>query len=272
MKKLLGLTLGVMAAAAVIISAPSVVKAEGMPCTELTLKEFQANKDAALKELAQVQAQKAAADAKVEQLKAQGVTGLELQQATDAAFNAANLVTAYQYKVNNCQIAINNISGRGSVEQYYLDMEEKWKGRCAIDNTKGQLDGALQITAAAMERVNTLKTALVNQQANAAVNPGYAANVAQIQAELAAAEADYAAKKATSDALQAQYQQQMATLNWATNEDNAAWGAFVANWGSGMKTDVKEYDKDGNEVVVYSYYGDYHQTEKPNEWSIRWFR
>ena len=213
MKKLIGMTLGVLAAAAFIIATPATVKAQGMPCTELTLKEFQANKDAAVKELAQAQAVKAQADAKVAQLRAQGVTGLELQQATDAAFNAANLVNAYQYKVNNCQISIDAISGRGAVEQYYLDMEEKWKGRCAIDNTKGQLDGALQMTAAAAEQVNTLRTALVNQTANAAINPGFLSNVEMIKAQLAAAEADYAAKKATSDALAVQYEQQKAVAS-----------------------------------------------------------
>ena len=246
MKKFISITLGMVAAAAIVAFTPATVKAEGMPCTEATLKQFEANLTQAQAELAQVQALKAQADAKVAQLKASGVTGLELQQATDAAFNAANVVSMYQYKVINAQASVKAITGRGSVEQYYLNMEEKFKGRCAIDSTKTQLDGANQLTAASLEQLNNLKTALVNQTANAAANPALAANVTAMQAQVAAAEADYAAKKAKSDALAAQYQQQLSTLNWATNADSDAYAKFV-----------KDYGKEFN--------------PQPNEWAIRWF-
>jgi len=272
MKKFLGLLLGMVAAAAIIAATPADVKAEGMPCTEATLQQFQNNLAIAKQELAQAEALKAQADAAVEALKAQGVTGLELQQATDAAFNAGNVVNAYKSKVANCEVSVSAITGRGAVEQYYLDLKAKWADRATLDSTKVQLDGANQITAAAFEQLNTLKTALTNQMANAASNPALQSNVTAMQAQVAAAEQDYLAKKATSDALAVKYAQQLGTLNYATNADNDAWGAFVKNYGAGLAKQYKLYGPDGKEYPVFTYYSeDPYILVKPDEWAIRWF-
>lgn len=274
MKKFISMTLGMLAAAAVIAVTPATVKAQGMPCTEATLKEFQANKIKAEQELAQVEAVKAQADANVVALKAQGVTGLALLQATDAATNAANMVQAYKGKVANCQASIDAIVGRGAVEQYYLDMEAKWKDRAVIDGIETQLKGAQQIAGAALTQLNSLKSALAGQQANAASNPSLAANVTALQAQVAAAEADYANKKATVDALAAQYAQQKATLNWATNADNAAYGKFVEDYGTNLATQYKLYNEETQEwEPIFTYYSNVpkYDVRKPNEWSIRWF-
>ena len=274
MKKLISMTLGVLAAAAVIVASPVDVKAQGMPCTEATLKEFQANKAKAEQELAQVEAVKAQADANVAALKAQGATGLALLQATDAATNAANMVQAYKGKVANCQASIDAIVGRGAVEQYYLDMEAKWKDRMVIDGIETQLKGAQQIAGAALTQLNSLKGALASQQVNAASNPALAVNVTALQAQVAAAEADYATKKATADALAAQYAQQKASLNWATNADNDAYGKFVEAYGTNIATQYKLYNQDTKEwEPIFTYYSNVpeYDLRKPNEWSIRWF-
>lgn len=274
MKKLISITLGVLAAAAVIVASPVDVKAQGMPCTEATLKEFQANKAKAEQELAQVEAVKAQADANVAALKAQGATGLALLQATDAATNAANMVQAYKGKVANCQASIDAIVGRGAVEQYYLDMEAKWKDRMVIDGIETQLKGAQQIAGAALTQLNSLKGALASQQVNAASNPALAANVTALQAQVVAAEADYATKKAAADALAAQYAQQKASLNWATNADNAAYGKFVEAYGTNLATQYKLYNPETKEAEpAFTYYSNVpeYDLRKPNEWSIRWF-
>lgn len=274
MKKFISMTLGILATAAVIAVSPVDVKAQGMPCTEATLKEFQANKAIAEKELAQVEAVKAQADANVAALKAQGVTGLALLQATDAATNAANMVQAYKGKVANCQTSIDAITGRGAVEQYYLDMEAKWKDRAVIDGIETKLKGAQQIEGAALTQLNSLKNALAGQQVAAAANPALAANVTALQAQVTAAEADYAAKKAAADALAAQYAQQKATLNWATNEENAAYGKFVADYGTNLATQYKVWNGEKEvEEVAFTYYSNVppYDLKKPNEWSIRWF-
>lgn len=282
MKKLISKTLVMLAAAAVVALIPATVKAEGMPCTEATLKGFLEYQTACEQELAKAQADKAACDANVAALKAQGVTGLDLQVATDAAFNAGNAVMMYQHKLNGAKANVEAITGRGKVEQYHLDMEGKWKERGLIDNTQTSYDSAKQLAAGALEQLNVLKTALVNQQANAIANPALAANAQAMEAQVAQAEANYQALKANADALYAQLEQQKATLNWATNSDNAQYADFVVNYGKGNGKNVYSYDKDGNPILQYTKYGEgqmdwdnkvitYDVTKAPNEWSIRWF-
>lgn len=266
MKKIIGFALGMLAAVAVIVAAPASVKADYLPCTQDTINQFKANKAVAEQELAQVQAVKAQADAKVAALKAQGVTGLELLQATDAATNAANMVKDYMGKVQYCQASIDNIIGRGQIENYYLNMEAKWKDRAVIDNIETQLTGARQVESAALEQLNVLKATLAGQQVQAASNPAFAANVATLQAQVAQAEANYAAKKAAADALAAQYAQQKASLNWATNADNAAYNQFVTDFINGTKVEATLIGCDGKEYKV-----SYWDPTKPTEWAIRWF-
>lgn len=274
--------IGVLLAACVVALVPATVKAEGMPCTEATLKGFLEYQATCQQELAAAQAAKAAADANVTALKAQGVTGLELQQATDAAFNAGNVVAMYNNKLNGANANVNFAVGRGKVEQQYLDMEAKWKDRAVIDGTKTQYDAANQLAAGALEQLNVLKTALVNQQANAASNPALASNVSAMEAQVKAAEANYLELKAKADALLAQYEQQKATLNWATNADNAAYADFVNNYGKALGQQITIKDKDDNVICSYKKYGE--ETIKwdnkeytvpvvkgTNEWSIRWF-
>lgn len=253
MKKLISVMLGAIIAAAVVVAIPASVKAQGMPCTEATLKQFQDNLAAAKQELAVAEATKAQADANVVALRAQGATGLELLVATDAATNAANIVAAYKGKVANCEASVNNIASRGATEQYYLDMEDKWKERAKIDSIGVQLEGAKQITSAALTQYKNMQAELLKQQNNAATNPAYAASLAVIQQQTQAAEAIYLARKAESDALAAQYAQLLNTLNFATDADNAAYDAFVRAYGANMR-DPKAI-------------GDV----RPNEWSIRWF-
>lgn len=233
MKKITRIALGMIAALAVAMLAPQVVKAEGMPCTEATLKGFLEYQATCEQELATVKQAKAQADADVAALKAAGVSGLELQIATDKAFNAGNLVQMYEHKLNGAKANVAFGTGRGKVSQYHLDMEAKWAGRMEVDGTQTKLDAANQLTAAAKEQLNILQTALVNQKANAAANPALAANVTAMEAQVAQAEATYAQRKAESDALAAQVAQEKATLNWATNADNDQYAAFVKNYPAG---------------------------------------
>lgn len=276
MKKSIGIFSGLLLAAAVVLAVPATVKAQGMPCTEATLKQFQANKAVADQELAQAEALKAQADANVVALKAQGVTGLQLLQATDAATNAANIVAAYKGKVANAQAAIDNIASRGGTEQYYLDMETKWKNRANLDSIKVQLDGQNQITAGALNQLKLLQGELLKQQANAAANPAFAGSVATIQAQVNAAQATYDAAKAKSDALAAQYAQTAAVANWATDADNAQYDAFVRGYAESVKKEF-EYvikDKDGTKydrVETYWLLNRNGGWGRPNEYAIRWF-
>ena len=177
MKKIFGLMIGTALAAALVTATPKDVNAAGMPCTETTIAQAQALKAQADQELAVAVAAKAQADANVVALQAAGVTGLELLQATDAATNAANVVAAYQGKVQNAQTFIDNIVSRGNTEQYYLDMETKWANRCSLDDVQNKLNGANSITSAAFSKVQVLQGELAKAIANAAANPGLAANV-----------------------------------------------------------------------------------------------
>lgn len=283
MKKLSVLA-GMLLAAAMVVIAPATVKAEGLPCTEDTLKQFQANLAVAQQELAAAQAAKAQADANVAALKAQGVTGLQLLQATDAATNAANMVGAYQHKVNGAQASVANIASRGKTEQYVLDYEAKVKERCKLDAIKVELDGANQLTAGALNQVKNLQGELAKAQANAAANPALAGNVTAMQSAVASAEATYAQAKAKSDALAAQYAQALGTLNFATDADNAAYVNFVKNYGKSLRQEFLITFKDGT-TVPYMLYTDYNRNNsgaeqqdeyvwsygQPNEWAVRWW-
>lgn len=293
MMKKLSVLAGMILAAAVIVATPATVKAQGMPCTEDTLKQFEVNLAAAKQELAVAQAAKAQADANVAALKAQGVTGLELLIATDAATNAGNIVSAYQHKVNGAQASVDSIISRGATEQYYLDMEAKWKNRASLDAIKVQLEGQNQITSAALTQLKTLQGELAKQQSNLAGNPSFAASVAAVQSAVNSAEANYLAAKAKSDALAAQYAQAAGTLNFATDADNEAYKAFVMNYATSLQKDFIYASKDdnGDDVdKVIKYYDSYNRNStpykeesshringshdipgQPNEWAIRWF-
>lgn len=267
---------GMIIAAAMVIVTPATVKAAGMPCTEDTIKQFQATLQAAQQELAVVQQAKAQADANVTALKAQGATGLELLVATDAATNAANVVSAYQHKVNCAQQNLNAIISRGNTEQYYLDYEAAVKARANLDSIKVQLDGQNQVTSAALTQLKNLQAELAKQQANAASNPGLAGNVATVQAQVNAAQATYEAQKAKSDALAASYAQTAAAGGWATDADSAQYNAFVKNYAlSNMNTYTWLHDCKDGETREHSFgYWDYNKNGgygQPNEWAIRWF-
>ncbi|MCI6331940.1 MAG: hypothetical protein MR780_07730, partial [Lachnospiraceae bacterium] len=226
MKKLSAFA-GIVLAAAMVVLTPATVKADGLPCTEDTIKQFSANLEAAKQELSVAIAQKAQADANVAALKAQGVSGLELLIATDAATNAANIVSAYQHKVNGAQASLDSIVSRGKTEQYVLDYEAKVKERCKLDSIKVQLDGANEITSAALTQLKNVQAELVKAQVNAAANPSLAGNVPAFQSAVATAEASYLKAKANSDALAMQYANALNTLNFATDADNAAYVDFV---------------------------------------------
>ncbi|MDO4188403.1 MAG: hypothetical protein Q4D29_05370 [Lachnospiraceae bacterium] len=276
MKKVIGLFSSLFLAATVIVAVSTTVNAQGMPCTEDTLRQFQANKAVADQELAQAEALKVQADANVAALKAQGVTGLQLLQATDAATNAANIVAAYKGKVQNAQTAIDNISSRGATEQYYLDMETKWKNRANLDSIKVQLDGQNQITAAALEQLRNLQAELLKQQTNAASNPSFAASVAIVQNQVNAAQATYEAAKAKSDALAASYAQIAGTGNWATDADNAQYDAFVKGyaWNTRVEYDYVVKDREGknyDKTAILWYRNENGGWNQPNEFAIRWF-
>lgn len=272
MKKIFGLMIGTALAAALVTATPKDVNAAGMPCTETTIAQAQALKAQADQELAVAVAAKAQADANVVALQAAGVTGLELLQATDAATNAANVVAAYQGKVQNAQTFIDNIVSRGNTEQYYLDMETKWANRCSLDDVQNKLNGANSITSAAFSKVQVLQGELAKAIANAAANPGLAANVDLVQAQLTAAEAEYAAAKANSDALAAQYAGKLATPNYATDADNAAYIKFVNDYASNLaKEFVLETDCEGNVTKSITLYMNNYELSKPDEWAIRWF-
>lgn len=284
MKKLFSIMLGTACAATLVVACPKTADAAGMPCTEATIAQAQALKAQADQELANVVAAKAQADANVAALKAAGVTGLELLQATDAATNAANVVAAYQGKVANAQAYIDNIVSRGNTEQYYLDMETKWKNRASLDSVQTQLTGANSLTAGALQKVQVLQGELAKAVANAAANPALAGNVDVIKAQLAAAEAEYASAKANSDALAAQYSQKASVNNYATDADNAAYAKFVQDYAKSLgKEAILEYDCEGKPTWKITYYntveyfwcdGSKHiayDTSKPGEWSIRWF-
>ena len=289
MKKISVLT-GMLLAAAMVVVAPASAKAAGMPCTEATIKEFQANLAVAQQELAQVQAAKVQADANVTALRAQGVTGLELLQATDAATNAANVVSAYQHKVSCAQQSLDAIISRGNTEQYVLDYEAKVKDRTKLDAIQVQLDGANQVTSAALTQLKNLQSELVKAQVNAASNPALAGNVTAIQAQVNAAEVAYNQAKANSDALALQYAQAKATLNFATNEDNAAFDAFVRGYATSLRqeyvyTSKNNKGEDIEKSKLYypnrnknsniwesEYYGQgVINWAQPNEWAVRWF-
>lgn len=283
MKKLSAFA-GIVLAAAMVVLTPATVKADGLPCTEDTIKQFSANLEAAKQELSVAIAQKAQADANVAALKAQGVSGLELLIATDAATNAANIVSAYQHKVNGAQASLDSIVSRGKTEQYVLDYEAKVKERCKLDSIKVQLDGANEITSAALTQLENVQAELVKAQVNAAANPSLAGNVPAFQSAVATAEASYLKAKANSDALAMQYANALNTLNFATDADNAAYVDFVENYATSLRVETVHVHADGTTETWRKYPG-YNANNsgpmeiaygvwshgKPNEWAVRWW-
>ena len=275
---------GIVLAAAMVVFTPATVKADGLPCTEDTIKQFSANLEAAKQELSVAIAQKAQADANVAALKAQGVSGLELLIATDAATNAANIVSAYQHKINGAQASLDSIVSRGKTEQYVLDYEAKVKERCKLDSIKVQLDGANEITSAALTQLKNVQAELVKAQVNAAANPSLAGNVPAFQSAVATAEASYLKAKANSDALAMQYANALNTLNFATDADNAAYVDFVENYATSLRVETVHVHADGTTETWRKYPG-YNANNsgpmeiaygvwsngKPNEWAVRWW-
>ena len=275
---------GIILAAAMVILTPATVKADGLPCTEDTIKQFSANLLAAKQELEVAKAQKAQADANVAALKASGVSGLELLIATDAATNAANIVSAYEHKVNGAQASLDAIVSRGKTEQYVLDYEAKVKERCKLDSIKVQLDGANEITSAALTQLKNVQAELLKAQVNAAANPSLAGNISAFQSAVATAEAAYLQAKANSDALAMQYANALNTLNFATDADNAAYVDFVDNYGTSLRVETVHTFSDGT-TETWRKYPDYNANNsgpmeiangvwsygKPNEWAVRWW-
>ena len=283
MKKLSAFA-GIVLAAAMVVLTPATVKADGLPCTEDTIKQFSANLEAAKQELSVAIAQKAQADANVAALKAQGVSGLELLIATDAATNAANIVSAYQHKVNGAQASLDSIVSRGKTEQYVLDYEAKVKERCKLDSIKVQLDGANEITSAALTQLKNVQAELVKAQVNAAANPSLAGNVPAFQSAVATAEAAYLKAKANSDALATQYANALNTLNFATDADNAAYVDFVSDYATSLRVETVHTFADGS-TETWRWYPNYNANNsgpmqlaygvwsygQPNEWAVRWW-
>lgn len=227
MKKLGIILAGVLASLVCVAVAPKTVSAMGMPCTETEMAKAQAMIAAANQQIAVCEAAKQAAEANYNLVAASNATELEKLVAYNDFVNKTNQLAYSIFWKGECEKYYNNAYSRGWSEQYQLDMQGKWANRATVDTLKQAAVNKQDIANQALNQLNNLKSALQVQSQAAATNTGLCDVVNQLTAQVAQAEADYQAKAQAAQAAAIEAQNAVNNLNWATNDDNAAYNSYV---------------------------------------------
>lgn len=198
----------------ICFAAPAQVKADYLPSTYVTIEQANAQKAAAMAELAKANTELLVLQANVETLKAQGADALTLLKATDAVTNTNNRIHWLVDQVNNAQAFIDNTVKRGTIEDRYQASVSYLADLNALQTLKSNVDGLNNIAGAAFTNVQNIKTAIAGYTNQLATCPSVQAQIDALNVQLAAAEADYAAKKAAADAKAAEFANALATTNW----------------------------------------------------------
>lgn len=224
MKKTLLKTIGIaLAAVCVIAPAKNVSAMVGMPCTNIIINNGTAAYNDAVTRLAQANAAVAQAEAAYNNIINNGGNDMEKTQAFLALNQAKAVAKTCQDQVQVAQMNVRDASANARNEQYFLDMTSKWAGRVYIDNENTAVNNAQGQATAALAEVNRLKQVIAQAQTVDSLK----ASIPGLQADLAKAEANYAALKAQADAMSSQYKSDLSNVNWATNDDSANYVNYV---------------------------------------------
>lgn len=224
MKKLGIIALGIAMSAVFAFTAPTTVKAEGMPCTEAELQKAEAQMASAQAEVAKCAYAKALADWNFQLVMASNPSDLDKTIAYDNMVNKNNQLDYARSLVYNAQLYIDAVKSRARSEQIELDMRVKWANRAEIDRAKLNADNAQDIANSAKASVDNIARELAGVDQS---NPGLANVYNILNTALVNAQADYAAKQLRANELKAIYEYEINNLNWATNEDQANYDFYV---------------------------------------------
>lgn len=235
MKKTGLILLGMALSIAFVFASPKAVKAEYMPCTYATIAEATAQKAYYSQEYAKALLDQQAAEAQFQLALASGNQG-QIAYADLVRSQAASISRGMLDQVNNAQLFIDNATKRGKVEEYYLNMMDKWQNRVLVDQYQREALNAQEAANLALNNVNNIKNAIASiNQLTGAANAS-----SQMSATLAAAEAEYAVKQAIADNAKAAANTAVNTLNFATNADNDAYGEFARGYGKDPDDDLED--------------------------------
>lgn len=155
--------------------------------------------------LAAVAAENAAL-ANLNAVKAAGGSQLDITVAANAYTTAQNATRWYLDQVNNAKAFLANISARADFETDLMNSIEAGKVLTNLQAVKAEADGAANIAAAAGDQIKATQNAILGYQQMLATCPSVQAQIDALTTQLAAQQADYAAKKATADQKMAVYQ------------------------------------------------------------------
>lgn len=227
MKKFSLVLVGALMSLAIITIAPKTVSAMGMPCTQTEMDKALAQVEAAKQQVAACTVAKQQAEANYSAVSKTNCTELEKLVAYNDLVNKTNQLSYAVFWQNECQKYYDNAYSRAWSEQYKLDMNTKWANRATVDTLKMEATNKQDIANQALNQLNDLKNTLAYQTECAKSNAGLMGVVNELTAKVAQTEADYQAKAAAAALAQTNYQNASATLNFATNEDNAQYFAYV---------------------------------------------
>ncbi len=205
-------------AAATAAAAAQAALAKQAEANQAALNAFAMNQALLLNQATVAQAAKANQNAVDKQLEAN-------QAAANYALanqNAAATAIAYNPLVF-AQVASKPVNPPYAHNLVLLDNINK------ISEAQTNANGAREIANATLSRINNIKPALESAKAQAAYNPVYAANAADLQNQLNSLEAAYASQSADASAKEASFANLKATLPTA-GYDPMLVKYYYANW------------------------------------------
>lgn len=205
MKRLLSLTLAaVMLVGVVVVAQPADVKAAA-PCSIVIINDANAQIAAAQNQYAAAQAREAEALAKLNAVKAGG-SQFEIEMAAAAYTSAQNATHWYLDQLNNAKLYLTNITNRANQETAVEVAFEQVKALSGMQASKLEADNALAVANNVLMQIQQAQNALAGYQQMLATSPSVQAQIDALNAQIAAMQVDYNAKKAIADAKMASFQ------------------------------------------------------------------
>jgi len=223
MKKTVLKLIGIAFAAVCVIAPAKEVKAMvGMPCTNIIIQNGTNALNAAQAAYDQANAVVNQAQAAYNQAIASG-TEVDKTNAFVALNAAKTKLEEAKNQITVAQMNVRDASSNAKNEQYYLDMKDKWNGSTVVEADRIAAQSAQGVANQAQQEIVRLNNVI----AQASTVSSLAGTIPGLKAQLAAAEADYANKKALADAATAKLNNDLQTVNYATAAENAAYVNYV---------------------------------------------
>lgn len=210
MKKLLSLALAtVMLAGVMVVAEPVAVKAAA-PCSIDIINNANAQIASAQNAYAAAQVREAEALAKLNAVKAGG-SQLEIEMAAAAYTTAQNATHWYLDQLNNAKLYLTNITNRANQETAIEVAFEQVKSLSGMQSSKLEADSALAVANNVLMQIQQAQNAIAGYQQMLATCPSVQTQIDALNAQIAAFQVDYNAKKAIADAKMAAFQGAVAT-------------------------------------------------------------